>query len=92
MDYAAFVSNRLSSKILCGRSSHRECVEACPVRTFTGVRFDRSELRDVRFRAHLRNDYSERRGQFLGEGLCDLCVYICPYGRRGTRLAERLHK
>ena len=57
-----------------------KCVEVCPVGAFTGVRFDPSEPRDVRFRAHLCNDYSDRRGRFLGEGLCGLCVYICPYG------------
>jgi epoxyqueuosine reductase QueG len=68
----------------------RECVEVCPVRAFTGVRFDPSEPSDVRFRAHLCKDYSQRRERFLGEGLCGLCVYICPYGQRGSRLGEHL--
>jgi len=31
-----------------------------------------------------------RRERFLGEGLCGLCVYICPYGQRGSRLGEHL--
>lgn len=60
----------------------RKCVEACPVGAFTGVSFNPSEPRDVRFRAHLCNDYSDRRERFLGEGLCGLCVYVCPYGAR----------
>jgi epoxyqueuosine reductase QueG len=58
----------------------KKCVEVCPVRAFTGVTFDPSQPRDVRFRAHLCNDYSDRRARFLGEGLCGLCIYICPYG------------
>jgi len=58
----------------------RKCVEVCPPGAFTGVTFDPSEPRDVRFRAHLCKDYSDRRARFLGEGLCGLCVYICPYG------------
>jgi epoxyqueuosine reductase len=62
----------------------RKCVEVCPVGAFTGVTFDPSQPRDVRFRAHLCNDYSDRRARFLGEGLCGLCVYICPYGTHGT--------
>jgi len=61
----------------------RECVDACPVRAFTGAPFDPSEPRDVRFRAHLCSDYSERRAMRLGEGLCGLCVYICPHGAKG---------
>jgi epoxyqueuosine reductase QueG len=64
----------------------RRCVDVCPVKAFTGVPFNPSEPRDVRFRAHLCNDYSERRARFLGEGLCGLCVYICPYG--ATRKGE----
>lgn len=61
----------------------RECVDACPVRAFTGAPFDPSEPRDVRFRAYLCSDYSERRARRLGEGLCGLCVYICPHGAKG---------
>jgi epoxyqueuosine reductase len=62
----------------------RKCVEICPVRAFTGVTFDPSQPRDVRFRAQLCNDYSDRRSRFLGEGLCGLCVYVCPYGAHRT--------
>jgi epoxyqueuosine reductase QueG len=58
----------------------RECVDVCPPKAFTGAAFDPSEPRAVRFRAHLCGDYSQRREQQLGEGLCGLCVYICPYG------------
>jgi len=43
----------------CGDCS--ECVDICPPRAFTGVAFDPSEPRDVRFRAHLCGDYTQRR-------------------------------
>jgi epoxyqueuosine reductase len=62
----------------------RKCVEVCPVGAFAGVTFDPSQPRDVRFRAYLCKDYSDRRARFLGEGLCGLCVYICPYGAHRT--------
>ena len=67
------ISNR------CGECM--ECVNICPPKAFTGVPFDSSEPRAVRFRAHLCRDYTERRSQQLGEGICGLCVYVCPYGK-----------
>ena len=60
----------------------QECVDICPPRAFTGVPFNPSEPRDVRFRAHLCKQYTDRRQESLGEGICGLCVYICPYGRK----------
>jgi epoxyqueuosine reductase QueG len=62
----------------CGEC--QKCVEICPPKAFTGVAFDPSEPRDVRFRAHQCRAYTQRRAQQLGEGICGLCVYICPYG------------
>ncbi len=60
----------------------RECVDVCPPKAFTGVPFNPSEPRDVRFRAHLCRDYTRGRAQLLGEGICGLCVYICPHGAK----------
>lgn len=60
----------------------RACVDVCPPKAFTGVSFNPSEPRDVRFRAHLCRDYTQRRAQLLGEGICGLCVYICPQGAK----------
>ncbi|MFX0208136.1 MAG: 4Fe-4S double cluster binding domain-containing protein [Candidatus Hodarchaeota archaeon] len=62
----------------CGSCS--ECVDICPPKAFTGVPFDPSEPRDVRFRAHLCNEYHDKRNKRLGEGICGLCVHICPHG------------
>lgn len=58
-----------------------KCVDICPVKAFTGARFNPSEPREARFKAHLCRNYSEKRREKLGEGICGLCVYICPYGR-----------
>lgn len=69
------------SPIANGCGECRECVEICPVKAFTGVPFDPSEPREVRFKAALCEQYSYERRERLGEGLCGLCVYICPYGR-----------
>lgn len=66
----------------------RECVDICPQRAFTGVPFNPSEPRDVRFRAHLCRQYMDRRKESLGEGICGLCVYICPHGRKGSPSAN----
>jgi epoxyqueuosine reductase QueG len=60
----------------------KACVNICPVKAFTGASFNPSEPREVRFMAQLCKDYTKEREERLGEGLCGLCVYICPYGRR----------
>jgi epoxyqueuosine reductase QueG len=55
------------------------CVRMCPVTAFTGAPFNPLEPREVRFNAHLCNGYMEERAGRLGkEGLCGLCVYVCP--------------
>jgi len=59
----------------------KACVEICPVKAFTGAPFDPSEPREARFNAHSCDDYSKKRQERLGESLCGLCVYVCPYGR-----------
>lgn len=56
----------------------RQCVDICPAKAFTGVPFNPSEPRDVRFKANLCNEYIGRRTRLLGEGICGLCVYVCP--------------
>jgi epoxyqueuosine reductase QueG len=66
----------------------RDCVDVCPPKAFTGVAFDPSEPRSVRFRVNLCSDYSQSRAKQLGEGLCGLCVYICPYGLKEPKLHE----
>jgi epoxyqueuosine reductase QueG len=64
----------------CGEC--RECVKICPASAFTGVSFDSSKPRDVRFRAYKCKDYTDKRAKRIGIGFCGLCVYICPHGTR----------
>lgn len=66
-----------------------KCVEICPVKAFTGVAFNPSEPREVRFKAHLCKGYTDKRAELLGEGLCGLCVYVCPWGRPELRASLR---
>jgi epoxyqueuosine reductase QueG len=58
----------------------KRCVDICPAKAFTGIPFDPSDPREVRFKARLCKEYTDRRAQLFGEGLCGLCVYVCPYG------------
>ena len=64
----------------CGEC--RQCVDICPAKAFTGIPWSPSETRDMRFKARLCKEYTDRRAELLGEGICGLCVYICPHGRR----------
>jgi epoxyqueuosine reductase QueG len=78
----------------CGDCS--KCVEVCPVGAFTGVRFDPSEPRDVRFKAQLCHEYEIHREQKFeaiakGMEMCGLCVHICPYGKF-ARMGRKIHR
>lgn len=73
------------SQIDGGCGECRDCVSICPVKAITGVPFRPSDPRHIRFNARLCRDYSEKRKERLGEGLCGLCVYVCPYGQSGGR-------
>ncbi len=62
------------------------CVQICPVKAFTGVPFNPREPREKRFNAHLCHKYQREREAKMGDTLCGLCVYICPYGKRQSKL------
>ncbi len=65
-----------------GCSNCDKCVKVCPVKAFTGAKFNVSEPREARFNAHLCDEYIHKRELALGEGICGLCVYTCPYGQK----------
>jgi len=66
----------------------RECIDICPAKAFTGVPFNPTEPREARFKAHLCRSYTKRREEKMGEGICGLCVYICPYGGSDKNLPQ----
>jgi len=63
---------------------HR-CINICPVKALTGVAFDPSEPRDIRFQASLCDQYTEGRIPAFGDINCGLCMHICPYGRANVK-------
>lgn len=61
----------------------RECVDVCPPQAFTGEPFRVGEPREVRFAAHKCDRYFEELEAAGGLPVCGMCLYVCPYGRRG---------
>jgi len=61
----------------------QQCVEACPVRAFTGRAFHPDEPRSARFDASKCDSYFARMRQSDPDtAVCGMCLYICPYGRK----------
>jgi epoxyqueuosine reductase len=65
----------------CGNC--RQCVDLCPVAAFTGQPFRPGESREVRFDARKCDQYFDRMQQVEPWAVCGLCLYVCPYGRKG---------
>ena len=57
----------------CGKC--HVCIDACPVKAFTGVEFNPQEGRDVRFDVFKCSEYRQ-------EHPCGLCVSSCPKGKK----------
>jgi epoxyqueuosine reductase QueG len=64
----------------CGECT--ACVDICPQHAFTGRLFVRDEPREVRFDAAACDRYFKELEKSRGVGVCGLCLYICPYGRK----------
>jgi len=58
------------------------CVDICPQHTFTGRPFHRNEPREARYDAAACDQYFKELEKSRGVGVCGLCLYICPYGRK----------
>lgn len=75
----------------CGKCT--ECVDICPVHAFTGRPFREDEPREVRFDAALCDRYFKELEAGSGPVVCGLCLYVCPFGRKGThRSAGKLRE
>ncbi len=64
----------------------RECVDVCPVSAFTGRPFLEGEPREARYDARKCAQYHQELEKKNGVGVCGMCLYVCPYGRRRTWL------
>ena len=60
----------------------RECVDACPVKAFTGRNFGEDEPREARFDARRCEKYLKGLEKSTGFGVCGMCLYVCPYGKK----------
>ena len=65
----------------CG--SCRQCVEICPVGAFSGRAFRADEPRAARYNAHRCEQYLDETEKATGLAVCGICLYVCPYGRKG---------
>ncbi len=68
----------------CG--SCMECVKICPVQAYTGRNFVETEQRDARFNAAKCSDYLNAMASRGEPRVCGLCLYVCPHGRKQTKL------
>jgi epoxyqueuosine reductase QueG len=60
----------------CGKC--RACIDACPVKAFTGVAFRAEEGREARFDVFKCSEYRK-------DHPCGACVAVCPHGKRRNR-------
>jgi epoxyqueuosine reductase QueG len=72
----------------CGECT--ECVNTCPIRAFTGKPFSPDEPREARFDAAACDRYYKKLEKELGfAGVCGLCLYVCPHGRKAGRKSKK---
>jgi len=75
----------------CGKCT--VCVDICPVHAFTGRPFREDEPREARFDAALCDRYFKELEAGSGPVVCGLCLYVCPFGRKGIhRSAGKLRE
>ena len=59
-----------------------ECTNICPQHAFAGRNFVESEPREARYDAFKCQEYLRSLEKNTGYGVCGMCLYICPHGRR----------
>jgi epoxyqueuosine reductase QueG len=69
------------------------CVDICPVQAFTGRTFSEDEPREARFDAAACDRYYKKLEKETGvAGVCGLCLYVCPHGKKkGKGKSDRRH-
>jgi len=67
----------------CGKCT--ACVDICPQHAFTGRSFDRNEPREARYDAAACDRYFKELEKSRGVGVCGLCLYVCPHGRKSGK-------
>jgi epoxyqueuosine reductase QueG len=65
-----------------GCADCRECVDICPVKALTGQPFREEDPREIRYDAHKCDKYLAKLRETSALGVCGMCLYVCPYGRK----------
>lgn len=60
----------------------QECVDICPTEAFTGEPFREADPREIRYDAHKCEKYLHKMKKTSALGVCGMCLYVCPYGRK----------
>ncbi len=60
------------------------CVDICPLHAFTGRSFISEEPREARYRADKCDRYLHATGSNGEQGVCGMCLYVCPFGRKNA--------
>ena len=81
---APFEENHDIQEMRCGDC--RQCVDICPVQAFTGRNYVDGEPREARYDVKKCEAYLESQRDALGQPVCGLCLYICPYGLKRPNL------
>lgn len=74
----------------CGTCT--QCIDACPAQAISGREFHEDEPREARFDAAACDQYFREMEKARGIGVCGMCLYICPYGRKTRVPDESGHK
>jgi epoxyqueuosine reductase QueG len=60
----------------------RECTDICPVKAIKGRNFREDEPREARYDARRCEKYLKGLEASTGYGVCGMCLYTCPYGKK----------
>ncbi len=65
--------------VLCGDCT--ECVDACPISSFTRKNFREDEPREARYDARRCEAYFKAMEKEGKPAVCGMCLYACPHGK-----------